>query len=151
MIHHISFRVICHSTEEKSRVMDALGLFLRNIEREKESRSFADIVGTIEAEGHYGNPITIFSAQLTRKRDTMSFAEFVHSNMTPEDIETLRDEMPDRLDDDQVFHLRFDKQEAYMGRVKLVSSSDAITAKVKIETYPKDRETAGKIVEELFG
>jgi len=38
-----------------------------------------------------------------------------------------------------------------MGRVKLVSSSDAITAKVKIETYPKDRETAGNIVEELFG
>jgi hypothetical protein len=38
-----------------------------------------------------------------------------------------------------------------MGRVKIVSSSDAITAKVKIETYPKNREMAGKIVEELFG
>jgi len=71
--------------------------------------------------------------------------------MTSEDIETLRSEMPDRLDDDQVFHLRFDKQEAYMGRVRIVSSSDAITAKVKIETYPKNREMAGKIVEELFG
>lgn len=151
MIHHISFRVICHSTEEKSRVMDALGLFLRNSYGEKSSHSSAEIVDTIEAEGHYGNPITVFSTQLTRKRDTLSFAEFVHSNMTPDDIENLINEMPDRLDDDQVFHLRFDKQEAYMGRVKLVSSSDAITAKVKIETYPKDRETAGKIVEELFG
>lgn len=151
MIHHISFRVIVHSTEEKSKVIDALGLFLINSCGEKAPHSLVDVVNTIEAEGHYGNPITILSAQLTRKRDTMAFAEFVHSNMTSEDIETLRNEMPDRLDDEQAFHLRFDKQEAYMGHVKLISSSDAITAKVKIETYPKDREAAGKIVEELFG
>ena len=143
--------MIVHSTEEKSKVIDALGLFLINSCGEKASHSLADVVNAIEAEGHYGNPITILSAQLTRKRDTMAFAEFVHSNMTSEDIETLRNEMPDRLDDDQAFHLRFDKQEAYMGRVKHISSSDAITAKGKIETYPKDREAAGKIVEELFG
>lgn len=151
MIHHISLRVIAHSTEEKSRVMDALGLFLKNSLGGKVAGSLAEIVDSIEAEGHYGNPITIFSTQLTRKHDTLAFADFVHKNMASEDIKTLRDEMPDRLDDDQVFHLRFDKQEAYLGHVKLVSSSDAISAKVKIETYPKNREIAGKIVEELFG
>lgn len=151
MIHHISLRVIAHSTEEKSRVMDALGLFLKNSFGDKVAGSLAEIVDSIEAEGHYGNPITILSTQLTRKHDTLAFSDFVHKNMTSEDIETLRDEMPDRLDDDQVFHLRFDKQEAYLGHVKLVSSSDAISAKVKIETYPKNREMAGKIVEELFG
>lgn len=151
MIHHISLRVIAHSTEEKSRVMDALGLFLKNSFWDKDPGSLSEIVEIIEAEGHYGNPITIFSIQINHKHDTLSFAKFVHNNMTSEDIETLRSEMPDRLDDDQVFHLRFDKQEAYMGRVRIVSSSDAITAKVKIETYPKNREMAGKIVEELFG
>ncbi|WP_370573775.1 RNA-binding protein [Methanomethylovorans sp.] len=143
--------MIAHSTEEKSRVMDTLGLFLKNSLKKKFPNSLAEIVDTVEAEGHYGNPITIFSIQLTRKHDTKAFSEFVHNNMTLEDIEILRREMPDRLDEDQLFHLRFDKQEAYMGRVKLVSSSDAITAKVKIETYPKNREMAGKIVEELFG
>jgi RNA-binding protein len=151
VIHHISFRVIAHSTEERSRVMDALGLFLKSSLREKVPDSLATRVDAIDAEGHYGNPITIYSIQLTRKHDTMAFADFVHKNMTSDDIKTLRDEMPERLDDDQVFHLRFDKQEAYLGNVKLVSSSDAITAKVKIETYPKNREMAGKIVEELFG
>nr|WP_300979858.1 RNA-binding protein [Methanomethylovorans sp.] len=144
-------RVISHSTEERSRVMDALGLFLKNSFRHKDPDSFSEVVNTIEAEGHYGNPITVFSAQLTHKHDIAAFVDFVHNNMTLEDIETLRSEMSDRLDDEQMFHLRFDKQEAYMGRLKLVSSSDAITAKVKIETYPKNREIAGKIVEELFG
>lgn len=151
MIHHISLRVIAHSTEEKSRVIDALGLFLKNSLKEKCPDSLADIVDAVEAEGHYENPITILSIQLTRKSETLAFAEFVHKNMTSDDIETLRSEMPDRLDDDQTLHLRFDKQAAYLGRVKLISSSDAITAKVKIETYPKNREAAGKIVEELFG
>jgi hypothetical protein len=131
--------------------MNTLGLFLKNSLKNKDSDSLSELVDTIEAEGHYGNPITIFSIQLPRKHDTMAFSKFVDNNMTPEDLEILQSEMPDRLDDEQVFHLRFDKQEAYMGRVKMGSYSDAITAKVKIETYPKNRERAGKIVEELFG
>ncbi|MBC7085602.1 MAG: RNA-binding protein [Methanomethylovorans sp.] len=151
MIHNISLRVIAHSTEETSRVMDALGLFLKNSFKDNLPDSLEELVDIVEAEGHYGNPITIISTQLTHKDNTMAFCEFVHNNMTPKDIETLRSEMPERLDENQIFHLRFDKQEAYLGHVKLVSSSDAVIAKIKIETYPKNRETAGKIVEELFG
>jgi len=64
VIHHISLRVIAHSTEEKSRVMDALGLFLKNSFWDKDPGSLSEIVEIIEAEGHYGNPITIFSIQI---------------------------------------------------------------------------------------
>jgi RNA binding exosome subunit len=71
--------------------------------------------------------------------------------MSPEDVDILRNEMPDRLDDEQLFHMRFDKQAAFLGKLVLVSSSDAITVKVKIATYPRDRLQAGLIVEELFG
>jgi RNA binding exosome subunit len=68
-----------------------------------------------------------------------------------EDLARLREEMPERLGNDQVFHLRFDKQAAYLQKVKLTDSSNAITVKVKIKTYPKSREKAGAIVEEFFG
>ena len=89
--------------------------------------------------------------QLKRKADCLSFARFVRENFSEEDVAKLREEMPERLDDDQVFHLRLDKQAAYLQQVRLTNSSDAIIAKVKIETYPKNREKAGAIVEELFG
>ena len=89
--------------------------------------------------------------QLKKKAECLGFARFVRENLSVADVEQLREEMPERLDESQLFHLRFDKQAAYLRQVRLTDSSDAVTAKVKIATYPKNREKAGAIVEELFG
>ena len=151
MIHYISVRVSAHATEDVSRVRDALDLFLLNSFEKGKCTDTGKYVEALEIEGHYGNPITLFSSTIKRKPDSKAFATFVRSNMTDEDVDLLRSEMPDRLDEDQMFHLRFDKQAAYGGKVRLSSSSDAIIVKVKVETYPKDRQQAGMIVEELFG
>jgi RNA binding exosome subunit len=147
VIHHIILRVIAHATEDVSRVREALDFFLSGAGIREGSK----LIDELQAEGHHGNPITILSVQLKRKANCLSFARFVRENFSEEDIAKLREEMPERLDDDQVFHLRFDKQAAYLQQVRLTDSSDAIIAKVKIETYPKNREKAGAIVEELFG
>ena len=147
MIHHIILRVIAHATEDISRVRAALDFFLSGAGVRGDSKLFEEI----QAEGHHGNPITILSVQLKRKADCLGFAHFVRERFSEKDVEWLREEMPERLDDDQVFHLRLDKQAAYLQQVKLTDSSDAVIAKVKIETYPKNREKAGAIVEELFG
>lgn len=153
MIHHIILRVNAHSTEDKSRVRNALDFFLLNSISKSKIRdgNTDDIVEITNVEGYYKNPISTLSANITRKQDCLAFARFVRENMHPQDVELLRSEMPDRLDDDQLFHFRLDKQAAYLNKVKLTSSSDAITVKVKIATFPKNREQAGKIVEELFG
>ncbi len=147
MIHHIILRVIAHATEDVSRVREALDFFLSGAGVREGSK----LIEELQAEGHHGNPITILSVQLKRKADCLGFARFVHERLSEEERAWLRKEMPEKLDDNQVFHLRFDKQAAYLQQVKLTDSSDAITAKVKIETYPKNREKAGAIVEELFG
>ena len=147
MIHHITLRVIAHATEDVSRVKSALDFFLSGAGVREDS----ELIEELQAEGHHGNPITILSVQLKRKADCLDFARFVRDRFSEEDVARLRKEMPERLDDDQVFYLRLDKQAAYLQQVKLTYSSDAITAKVKIETYPKNWEKAGVIVEELFG
>jgi RNA binding exosome subunit len=147
VIHYVTLRAFAHATEDVSRVKEALDFFLIGAGVREESK----LIEEIQAEGHHGNPITILSVQLKRKADCLSFAYFVRERFPEEDVALLREEMPERLDDDQVFHLRFDKQAAYLQQVKLTNSSDAIIAKVKIETYPKNREKAGAIVEELFG
>jgi len=147
VIHHIILRVIAHATEDVSRVRAALDFFLSSAGVREGSK----LIEELQAEGHHGNPITILSVQLKRKADCLNFASFVRESFSEEDVAKLREEMPERLDDDQVFHLRFDKQAAYLQQVRLTDSSDTITAKVKIETYPKNREKAGAIVEELFG
>ena len=151
MIHYITLRVSAHSTEDKARVRDALDFFLLN-SVEKRARSNKDsMVDAITVQGHYTNPITIFSTQIKRKSDCLAFVSFVRDNMQPNDLDKLRTEMPERLDDGQGFHLRFDKQAAYLNKVKLSSSSDSIVAKMKIATYPQNRKEAGRILEGLFG
>jgi RNA binding exosome subunit len=147
VIHYVTLRALAHATEDTSRVKEALDFFLSVAGVREEIK----LIEEIQAEGHHGNPITILSVQLKRKADCMGFARFVRERFSEEDVALLREEMPERLDDDQVFHLRLDKQAAYLQQVKLTDSSDAIIAKVKIETYPKNREKAGAIVEELFG
>ncbi len=152
MIHHIILRVNAHSTEDRSSVRNALDFFLLNsVARTIKNGNTDDVVEVTNVEGYYKNPISTLSANITRKQDCLAFARFIRENMHPQDVELLRSEMPDRLDENQLFHFRLDKQAAYLKEVKLTSSSDAITVKVKIATYPKDREQAGKIVEELFG
>lgn len=146
MIHHITLRVLAHATENVSRVQKALKFFVSSTSvRDRE------LIEELQSEGHHGNPITILTLQIKRKADCLCFASFVREHFLKEDLARLRIEMPERLDNDQVFHLRFDKQAAYLQKVKLTDSSNAITVKVKIKTYPKSREKAGVIVEEFFG
>lgn len=146
MIHYITLRAIAHATEDVFRVQKALKFFVSHISvRDRE------LIEELQSEGHHGNPITILSLQVKRKVDCLCFASFVREHFLEEDATRLRKEMPERLDNDQVFHLRFDKQAAYLQKVKLTDSSNAITVKVKIKTYPKSREKAGAIVEEFFG
>lgn len=146
MIYHIILRAFAHATEDVFRVQKALKFLV-------SSTSVLDreLIEELQSEGHHGNPITILSLQVKRKADCLSFASFVREHFLEEDVVRLRNEMPEKLDNDQVFHLRFDKQAAYLQKVRLTDSSNAITVKVKIKTYPKSREKAGAIVEEFFG
>ncbi|WP_319509127.1 RNA-binding domain-containing protein [uncultured Methanolobus sp.] len=143
--------MIAHSTEDISRVRAALDFFLWNAIGKPEGTVTDEFVEVTDIEGHYGNSSVMLSSQITRKSDSARLARFIRDHMSPEDVELLRSEMPDRLDDDQLFHMRFDKQAAFLGKLVLSSSSDAIIVKVKIATYPKNRILAGQIVEELFG
>lgn len=151
MIHHINLRVISHSTEDKSKVKEALDFFLNNSLEDRYSLLNENIVTSIDAQGHYGNPLSIFSAQLTQKSHKESFIKFIYQNMSREDLNILKNEISQRLDDDQIFYIRFDKQAAFLNKIKLSTTSDCIITKIKIETYPKNILKAGKIVEELFG
>jgi RNA-binding protein len=146
VIYHIILRAFAHATEDVFRVQKALKFLV-------SSTSVLDreLIEELQSEGHHGNPITILSLQVKRKADCLSFASFVREHFLEEDVVRLRNEMPEKLDNDQVFHLRFDKQAAYLQKVRLTDSSNAITVKVKIKTYPKSREKAGAIVEEFFG
>ncbi len=145
MIQYITLRVNAHSTEDRSRVDQALDFFLQNIDSDKEK-----LVETIYAEGHYGNPIIIYNVQISQKSKCRSFISFLKREIKLNDLEKLRSEISLRLDEDQSFHMKFDKQAAYQGKLELSSSSDAVTVKMKITTFPKNWDDARRFMEEVL-
>ncbi len=149
MIHYITVRVSAHATEDRSRVQNALDFFLQNCKG--KASDISGLIDMAEVEGYYGNPILMYNIKISRKAQTRAFIHFIKDNLSPSDLADLRTELSSRLDDDLVFHLRFNKQAAFMGRVEMTSSSDAVIVKVKIATYPKDIRKAQVVLEELFG
>ncbi|MCJ2532225.1 MAG: exosome protein [Candidatus Thermoplasmatota archaeon] len=126
--HRLDFRVHVHATEEEDRVREALA-FLSGVEDPAVE----------QAEGHHGNPISILIASLNRPSDIRAFWDRVrdHGQMAP-----LLAELGKRLDARGQLFLRFDKQEAYRGRMKLVRHDDVVSVKGKVAAYPARRERA---------
>ena len=137
-IHHIKFRAIAQATEDVDRVKAALSLFI-----------FDNEIETVTTEGHYGNPITILQAQI-KGRDCDRFIDLVRSKLSGAELERLKNELDERMDDDCYLHIRFDKQAAYKGTVQLAAAADAIAAEVKIKAYPARREKAEEVAKGIF-
>ncbi len=59
-------------------------------------------------------------------------------------------ELEHRMDDRGNLFLRFDKQRAYMGDLKIVEHGDALHLKLKIAAYPARKEEALKVARQIF-
>ena len=138
MIDKISFRAFVAATEDEGRVREALAVFIP-----------LDRIAAVTAEGHFGNEIKILEAAL-RRREVAAFLQILREQLSPEDLERLRREIPDRLEGESHFHLRLDKQAAYKGLVRLTNSKDALDITILVRTYPARRESALKILSELI-
>jgi len=138
VIDKISFRAFVAATEDEGRVREALAVFVP-----------LDRITAVTAEGHFGNEIKILEAVL-RRREVAAFLQILREQLSAEDLERLRREIPDRLEGESHFHLRLDKQAAYKGLVRLTNSKDALDITILVRTYPARRESALKILSELI-
>jgi len=138
VIDKISFRAFVAATEDEGRVREALAVFVP-----------LDRITAVTAEGHFGNEIKILEAVL-RRREVAAFLQILREQLSAEDLERLRREIPDRLEGESHFHLRLDKQAAYKGQVRLTNSKDALDISILVRTYPARRESALKILSELI-
>ncbi|WP_135302430.1 RNA-binding protein [Haloarcula amylovorans] len=124
--HYVDLRTFCYATEDDKRVEDALRTFLPAeypIER-------------AESEGHHGDRIVVLSARVENADDVRHVLSQV---ATVDDIDAVKAELDDRVDDNCSFFLTFDKQAAFGGEVR---RGDGITLRAKVEAYPAKREKA---------
>ena len=148
--HHIHFRAIAHATESEENVAAAMRFILGDV---GGGSGDAEIVASDtqitagRTKGHFGNPIIIMEARLTRNRDMKALISRLHDNGI---LNSILDTLEDRLDDECNIHFRLDKQKAFGEVLALAENEDVIACSLKVAAYPANREKALETAIEYF-
>ncbi len=134
-VNRITARVIAHATEDETKVMKAL----KNVLGEVLDDEDVDIE-FMYAEGHHGNPITIIQVDIDKSKHIKKVLKHWEENLPNEEREHVWEDVERRIDDKGNLYLRFDKQRAYMGELRLSDTDDVVRVKVNLESYPASRE-----------
>jgi RNA binding exosome subunit len=132
--HYVDLRAFCYATEDEKRVESALRTFLPGEFGIERSTS----------EGHYGDRIVVLSTRL-ENADDVRHALARLADLA--EIDRIRAELDERVDENCSLFVRLDKQAAFRGDVRL---GRGITLRAKVEAYPANRETAVENAREAF-
>jgi RNA binding exosome subunit len=149
MIHYIYLRTSAQATEDPEKVRSALKLLFppTGESAEKDTASVHEIVTT----GYHGNPIILMETELKRNKDCQYVIDRIREHLEPAGISRLAAELEKRVDDDCNLYIRFNKQEAYLGKLMTTTKSDSILVRIKIKAYPARPENAIQIARSLLG
>ncbi len=117
---------------------------------EEERKKMKIRIERKKAKGVLGNPIIILEARATRKSDARKWWKHILSLLRENDVEYILNHPEDFLDEFGVVHLRFDKQEAYLGRPVLTGGGGVIKIRAQLEAYPAKPEEFKKAFERAF-
>jgi RNA-binding protein len=149
MIHYIHLRTIAQATEDPEKVRSALKLLLPPPDQsaKKDSITVHETVTT----GYHGNPIIVMEAELKKSKDCQYVVDLIREHLGPAGISRLAAELPQRVDYDCNLYIRFNKQEAYLGKLMTTTKSDSILVRIKIKAYPARPEKAIQVARSLLG
>jgi len=124
--HYVDLRTFCYETEDETRVERALRHYLpTDFEVERA-----------ETTGFHGDRIVVLSARVERADDVRFVLDRLREGA---DIERIRAELDERIDENCSLFVHLDKQAAYRGETRLGSG---IALRAKVEAYPAKKETA---------
>ena len=127
--HYMRVRVMCNATEDEDLVAQTM-----------EGLCDPERVEVSEGEGHHGNRLLMFEAELKSGKDHRR----LFTALGDEAMKAILSELDERMDEENSFYLRFDKQKAVQGTWELARHGDVFMVNGKVETHPVDREEALK-------
>lgn len=118
---------MAHATEDLEKVLAAI----KNTVPKDLWGEFEKNVSMDTLEGHYGNPVTRIVARF-RGRDAEHVARYIISRFERADFETLIYTLDRRFDRRSRIYVRISKQDAYLGRIRLMDGDDIIRVMLTI-------------------
>jgi len=133
-LHYVDLRAFCYATEDEERVERALMTYLPDdVELDRAV-----------SEGHHGDRIVVLSARVERADEIRHVLDTLAEL---DDVDTVIEELEERVDDNCAFYLTLDKQAAFSGEIR---RGDGITFRTKVEAYPAKKHKAVENARDVF-
>ncbi len=144
LAHNIRISVFIKEGEDEKTTEETLKTLLPgNTEKEKIT-----IKKTI-ATGFNEKKIIILETTLEKERHTRKFLENINQELSPEDKKLLTTQ-ENRLDENMHYYLRLDKEKLEEGIMRLTDKGNCYHIRISLAAYPKNKETAKKLIKEIF-
>ncbi|MBN2229815.1 MAG: hypothetical protein JW779_09505 [Candidatus Thorarchaeota archaeon] len=142
-ITRIEARAYARATEILERVTSSvLALFPEDVKSRVK-------LSTINAEGLVGDMISIITAVFENKDSCVAVFDYIFSQLDKMSRRALQISLELRVDEHCVLFLRFDKQAAFLGKIRLIDEPDVISVRFHFMEYPRcERNDAILFIEE---
>jgi len=133
--HWVRVQTFCYATERQDLIEDTLKELLGDIEFEEEI-----------TESEHGNTMMILETRITKQRE---FTE-LFSKLSDEVLDHILEDIDNRVDDDDMFYLRLDKQKAVQGVYEIAHHGDVISIFGKVQAHPAKKDVAMRVLSDFI-
>ncbi len=133
--HWLRVQTFCYATEKQELIEDTLKELLGDIEFEEEI-----------CESEHGNQMMILETRMTKQREFRN----VFYNLGEDILNFILEDIENRVDEDDIFYLRLDKQKAVQGIYEVAHHGDVISIFGKVQAHPAKKDVAVKVLKEFI-
>lgn len=146
LAHNIKINVFVKPEDDEQKVVEKLKLLsqIKDFEKEKVK------IKKTEATSFEERKIQIYEIELKRNKQINNFLANLIKKID-EHIELIKKQMQSRLDKNNNFFIRLEKDKLLENKYKITDSGNCYHIKITIAAFPKTRENAVKIIEEILG
>lgn len=147
LVNNIVVTVFCKEEENSEQILNVMKGFFpfdlsaKNIEVKRET-----------AFGFNEKKIIIYRIMVEKEKQIEEFIKNFKERLNNEQKQLLLRQISSRLDDDLYFYIRFDKDKLIREKqLWITDSGNCFHVRMNIAAFPKRREVAEKILNEMFG
>lgn len=143
--HTILLSAFVMPEDNEEKIKKTIKSFL-DIDWEKEST----LLNHVKAEGFNNREIIIYEMKLIKEKHTRLFIEHLLSKLTQDQKDFLTTDKQNRLDENNDFFIRLDMENLLKGVYQITTSGTCFHIKMTIAAFPKNRENALKVIDDML-
>jgi len=146
LLNNVLLSVFVKESEDENKIKEKLKSFIHvNFEKEKL------VIKRQTAEGFEDKKIIILEIELEKEKHTNIFLKTLNSRLDKEQKELLIRQAESRLDEEFNFFIRFDKEKLLNeGKYWVTDSGSCFHVKMNIACFPRKKEVALRIIQNIF-